>query len=62
MKDIKVGNIVIEKEMTENRFYDLVRGYRIDESGRPIAFLGKFFVPSNFTDGEIIKLYTRKAV
>lgn len=58
MKSIQVGNIVIEKEMTDNRWYTLVRGYRVNENGEPIAFLGKYQV-SGYTDEEIIKLFTK---
>ena len=58
MKTIRVGNIVIEKESTDNRWYWLVRGYRVNENDEPVAFLGKFQV-SGYTDEEIIKLFTK---
>ena len=57
MKTIESGNIVIEKEFIErNHFEILVRAYRV-ENGSPVAFLGKFIVPNNMTDTEIIRLY-----
>lgn len=57
MKFIEAGNIVIEKEFIErNPFEVLVRAYRV-ENGSPVAFLGKFIVPNNMTDEEIINLY-----
>jgi len=58
MKTIKAGNLVIEKEMTDNRWFDLVRGYKVDEDGNILAFLGKYQV-SGYTDEEIIKLFTK---
>lgn len=57
MKTITKGNLVIEREMTDNRFYDLVRGYRVNKEGDPVAFLGKYKVASIFSNEEIIKLY-----
>lgn len=60
MKLIKDGNIVIAKEMTDNRFYDLVTGHRVDKDGVPVAFLGKYKIPSNFTEEEIIDLYRKE--
>lgn len=59
MKTIKSGNIVIEKEMTDNRWYDLVRGYKVNEKNEPVAFLGKYKVPSNYTNEELIELFTK---
>ena len=59
MKEIRKGNIVIEKEMTDNRWFDLVRGYKVNENDEPVAFLGKYQVPSNFTEEELIALFTK---
>lgn len=56
MKQITSGNIVIECE-PYNRFNNLVRGYKVDEQGNPVAFLGKFIVSTNYTEEEIIKLF-----
>lgn len=57
MKFIEAGNIVIEKEFIErNPFEVLIRAYRV-ENESPVAFLGKFIVPNNMTDEEIINLY-----
>lgn len=56
MKQIEANGIVIERE-TYNRFEDIVRGYKVNESGEPVAFLGKYIVTSNHTDEEIIKLF-----
>ena len=59
MKTIRKDNIVIRKEMTQNRFYDMVTGHRVDNDGRPVAFLGKYTIPSNYTNEEIIKLFDK---
>lgn len=57
MKFIEAGNIVIEKEFIErNPFEVLVRAYRV-ENESSVAFLGKFIVPNNMADEEIINLY-----
>ncbi len=60
MKTYERGNIAIEREMTDNRFYDLVRAYRVKESGEPEAFLGKYIVPSNYTEDELFELYRKE--
>lgn len=60
MRIYERGNIVIRREMTNNRFYDLVTAHKIDESGIPVAFLGKYTVPSNFTEEELFELYSKK--
>lgn len=57
MKTIRRDNIVITKEMTDNRFYDKVSGYKVNEDGNPVAFLGKYIIPSNYTEDEIVELY-----
>ena len=57
MKIIRRDNIAITKEMTDNRFYDKVSGYKVNEDGNPVAFLGKYIIPSNYTDDEIVELY-----
>ena len=57
MKTYKNGNIIIKREMTENRFYDRVTGYRINENGEPIAFLGKYTTPSNYTEKDLFDLF-----
>lgn len=56
MKQITSGNIVIERE-PYNRFKDIVRGYKVDEQGNPVAFLGKYIITTNYTDEEIINLF-----
>ena len=48
--------IEITKEVY-SRFFYLVRGYKVNEKGLPVAFLGKFIVPSNYTEEEILKLF-----
>lgn len=60
MRIYERGNIVIRREMTRNRFYDMVTAHKFDESGTPIAFLGKYTVPSNFTEEELFELYSKK--
>ena len=60
MKIYERDNIAIQREMTDNRFYDLVRGYRVNESGEPVAFLGKWKVPSNMTEDELFELYRKE--
>lgn len=57
MKIIRRDNIAITKEITDNRFYDKVSGYKVNEDGNPVAFLGKYIIPSNYTDDEIVELY-----
>lgn len=59
MKTYEVDNIVITREV-ESRFFDMVRGYKVDKSGNPIAFLGKYKIQSNFTEEEIINLYRKE--
>jgi hypothetical protein len=59
MRTYKMDNMVITREV-EDRFFDMVRGYLVDESGKPIAFLGKFKVQNNFTEEEIINLYPER--
>lgn len=61
MKQIKNGDIVIEIE-AYNRFKNLIRGYRVNDKGEAVAFLGKFIVPTNFTEEETIKLYKKGTV
>lgn len=57
MKTIRRDNIVITKEMTDNRFYYKVSGCKVNEDGNPVALLGKYIIPSNYTDDEIVELY-----
>lgn len=59
MKTYKNGNIIIKREMTDNIFYDRVTAHRINEKGEPIAFLGKYTIPSNYTETELFDLYTK---
>lgn len=50
-------HLYIEVEQrVENRWEQLVRGYYIKD-GEITGFLGKYFVPTNFTDDEIVELY-----
>ena len=50
-------NLYIEKEMVEGRRFEyLVRAYKVVD-GEITGFLGKYFVPTNFTDDEIVELY-----
>ena len=60
MKIYERENIAIKREMTDNRFYDMVTGYRIDKFGNPTNFLGKYKVPSNFTEDELFELYRKE--
>lgn len=60
MKTYERNDIAIQREMTDNRFYDLVRAYRVNESGEPVAFLGKYIVPSNYTEDELFELYRKE--
>lgn len=60
MKIYERNDIAIQREMTDNRFYDLVRAYRVNESGEPVAFLGKYIVPSNYTEDELFELYRKE--
>ena len=48
--------IEITKEVYD-RFSYLVRGYKVNEKGLPVAFLGKFIIPTNYTEKEIMKLF-----
>lgn len=50
--------IVIERE-TYSRFQDLVRAYKV-ENGEITGFMGKFIIPSNFTEEDIIALYRKE--
>lgn len=58
MKSFTSGNIYIEVE-TYQRFTNLVRAYRI-KNEEITGFLGKFIVPSNFTEEEILNLYRKE--
>lgn len=50
-------NLYIEKEMVEGRRFEyLVRAYKVVDD-KIVAFLGKYFVPTNYTDDEIVELY-----
>lgn len=50
-------NLYIEKEWIEGRRFEcLVRAYKVVD-GEIVAFLGKYFVPTNYTDDEIVELY-----
>lgn len=50
-------NLYIEKEIVDGRRFEfLVRAYKVVD-GEITGFLGKYFVPSNFTDDEIVELY-----
>jgi len=50
-------NLYIEKEMVEGRRFEyLVRAYKVVDD-KIVAFLGKYFVPTNCTDDEIVELY-----
>ena len=60
MRTYERENIVIQREMTDNRFYDMVRAYRVNKSGEPVAFLGKYTVPSNFTEDELFDIYRKE--
>ena len=56
MKQIEANGIVIERE-PYNRFEDIVRGYKVDEQGNPVAFLGQYIITTNYTEEEIKKLF-----
>lgn len=60
MKIYERDNIAIRREMTDNRFYDLVTAHKFDKEGNPVAFLGRFKVPSNMTEDELFELYRKE--
>lgn len=50
-------NLYIEKEIVDGRRFEyLVRAYKVVDD-EIVAFLGKYFVPTNYTDDEIVELF-----
>lgn len=59
MKLYQKKNIIVSREVY-GRFEDLVIGHEVNEEGEPVKFLGKFIVPSNYSEEEVIGLYRKE--